>query len=177
MNSSTYPPSASGAGSNDRDRSVCGNGFAVDIEQPRAGGSPGDLRDRFECRARNLASRARSSCSIVMCWVRALYIPDPMHQPRFHMAANLGAGLRCQRNTAAAHGFRDHQTKPFFDAGQNQNVALSHQFRHVVPMPEDLHTRMREHRCQFFLVRRQEFARDEESAVFEAGDLSHASSA
>ena len=146
-----------------------GNRFAIGSEEYAPSGCPSHVLRGLQSRG----TQPLKQRSILMQQGNMLRqgfdVSDLMHEPGFHVVADLCAGLRSQRHTPAAHGFSDHQPEAFLDARQHQNVALAQQVRHVVAVAEHLYAGMRQHRRQFFLVGRQEFSRDQKGSVLGSG--------
>jgi len=93
-------------------------------------------------------------------------VANLMNQGIPHVRAYRTGSFRTKQGTAAAACLSRHQCAAFLDAGLNQNIALSHQFRHVVPMSQHLHAGMGEHARQLLPVSRQKFSGDQEGALF-----------
>src|SRR5712692_11141923 len=77
--------------------------------------------------------------------------------------------LRDKKYASTTSGLRSYQGTPFLNRRKNQEIAVPHQLRHVIPVTQDLDAGVRKHRCQLCLVGRQEFSGDLKSSIFRGG--------
>src|ERR1035441_7409713 len=68
-----------------------------------------------------------------------------VHQRLFHVPADGARRFGNQENTAATPRFRGDQGTPLLNAGQNENITLPHEFRHVLAVAKDFNGWMGKH--------------------------------
>src|SRR5882724_4432508 len=88
-----------------------------------------------------------------------------------HMPADVGAGVRHDRYTTAAHRFGAYESEAFLDAWKRQYVTIAHQFRHVVAMAQNAHAGVRKQGCKLLSIVRQKLPGDGECACQMRGRL------
>ena len=76
---------------------------------------------------------------------QSFHVSYTMDKRIFHMRAYRARGLRYEQDAPAAPCFCGYEGTSFLDAGKNQDIAFPHQFRDVVPMPEDTDAWVRKH--------------------------------
>ena len=150
----------------DTDGPVGCNRFPVHLEEPCAGGSPSDLRAGLKRRRSQPFKQRAILVQHGDVLNQSFDISDAVHEPIFHVTANLHLLLLTRVERIRWPLLPSHESTSFLNARKNKNVALSHQLRHIVSMAEDSDARMREHGGQSFLVCRQKLTGDLESAIF-----------
>jgi len=83
-----------------------------------------------------------------------------MHEGVLHMAARVGTRFRNERHATTAHSFDADKAETLFNAGQDEQIALAHQFGNIFAMAQDLDAGMRQHAGHFFSVCRKHAAGD-----------------
>src|SRR5579885_252741 len=90
---------------------VGGNRFPINLQEYSPGRSPCDLGGNLQ----RGGAQSLQECTVPVesgdVLAELFYVPDPVNQPRLHVAADLRTSLRHKRNAPAAHGFRDDETK------------------------------------------------------------------
>src|ERR1035438_542506 len=140
------------------------NRLAIYVNKHCSGGRPGNLGARLERRG----TQPLQECAILVKHRDVLSecrnIADSVYERIFHMPAIRACGLRYQQHAPASACLGSHKCASFFNTGQNQNIALSHQLGNVVPMTQDFHARGK-HGRKLFLIVRQKFSGDEKSSI------------
>ena len=141
---------------------VFGDDLAIDFQQTRAGGRPGNGGSE----AQAVLAEAMEQGAIFVekrdVLGKSRHIGNAVNERVLEMAAKLGAGFRNERHTAAAHGFRTDKAKALFDRGQDEDVAQAHELWNIVTMAEDMNAGMGQLRGEFLAVGGEKFASDEE---------------
>src|SRR5271156_1742948 len=126
-------------------RSFPRNSFGIVLEKASPRGSPGVIRRRADAfRAQTLEEDAiLVQCGDVLR--QGVDVPDGMHERVAHVLTDVCTRFRNQRHAAATDRLYAYQPKAFFDAWQNEQVAITHQFRNIFPVSEYFNARMRQH--------------------------------
>src|SRR5579883_1188073 len=121
---------------------VFGDDLAIDFQQTRAGGRPGN--GGSEAQAVLAEAMEQGAIFVEKCDVvgKSRHIGNAVNERVLEVTAKLGAGFRNERHTAAAHGFRTDKAKALFDRGQDEDVAQAHELWNIVTMAEDMNAAM-----------------------------------